>query len=399
MLLEQEMMSEMPESELAETRREASKRHFESMLATHEPERLRRGQIIQGEILMIDENLAIIDVGAKWDAIVPPQEMVETDAAFLEELNAGDQVHVYVTQTPTGDRELLVSLEKGLKELDWQRAKEALANEELLDLTVSRYNRGGLLVKFGRLEGFVPNSLLPSLKRIRDEKELIQRKTDLVGSNLPLKVIEIDQQRSRLVLSARSATRERRREQLEQMEVSQVLTGRVAHLVNFGAFVEIGSVTGLVHISELAWQHVDHPADLLSPGDEIMVQVKSIDVERERLSLSRKALLPSPWHQFAQRYQAGDLIEGEITAIVDFGAFVRLALGIEGLVHISEIDLPDLTPIEAILEPGEQVLVRVISIEPDQERLGLSLRRVTRDEQIAFMLARQESQPVLEEEE
>jgi small subunit ribosomal protein S1 len=365
---------------------------FEELLETHEPKPLRRGQIVEGEIIKLEDNLAIIDVGAKRDAIVPPEEMEEVNESFLEELSEGDNVYVYVTRTPVGDEELLVSLEKGLREKDWERAAKDQESQEVLELKVVGKNKGGLLVEFGRLQGFVPNSHVPALESIYDRQERMKQKSEMIDSTVMVKVLEINRQRKRLVLSAKAAREELQAERLAELEEGQVVTGRVVHLVNYGAFVELGGVTGLLHVSEIAWHHVDDPADVLDLGQEIDVVITNIDLERERISLSRKALLPNPWEQFAQRYERGDLIEGEVTALVDFGAFVLLPFEIEGLIHVSEMHIPDSGAPEDVLQPGDQVLVRITSIEPDEERVGLSMRRVSAEEEIAWLSSREEEE-------
>jgi small subunit ribosomal protein S1 len=190
-------------------------------------------------------------------------------------------------------------------------------------------------------------------------------------------------------MSARAAEKEQRLEQLQSIEEGQIITGQVDNLVNYGAFVNIGHVTGLLHISEIAWQQIEHPSKVLEVGEEVEVQIKQIDVDRERVSLSRKVLLPSPWEQFDTSYEVGQLIEGEITGLVDFGAFITLPLGIEGLVHISEINLPvDASPAE-VLQTGERVLVRIINIDVEEERIGLSLKRVSAAEEIEWLSNKQ----------
>jgi 4-hydroxy-3-methylbut-2-enyl diphosphate reductase len=193
-------------------------------------------------------------------------------------------------------------------------------------------------------------------------------------------------------MSAKAAEKEARLEQLQAIEEGQIMTGRVDNLVNYGAFVDLGHVTGLLHISQIAWQQIDHPADVLEVGDEVEVRIERVDEERERIGLSRKVLLPSPWEAFAEKHEVGDLIEGQISGLVDFGAFVTLPSQIEGLVHISEINLPaDVSPAE-VLQIGDRVLVRIISIDPEEERIGLSLRRVSAAEEIAWLSDKREAE-------
>lgn len=361
---------------------------FEELLDQYEYSNPKKGQILKGEILRIENNAVFVDVGAKRDAIVPHDEVAQFDPAFLDSISRGSEVQVYVMRTPVGDQELLVSLERGLENLDWEKAEQLEAEDESLELEVIGYNKGGVVVDFGRLRGFVPNSHVPELKPIGDPIQRTNQKKKMIDSKMTVKIIEVDRERRRLVMSARAASGELRQKQLEQLEAGQTVTGRVVHLTNYGAFVNLGHVTGLLHISEISWVHLNHPAEALAVGDEINVLIKRVDVEKEKISLSRKDLLPDPWHQFAQQNEVDDLVEGKVTSLVDFGAFARVASGIEGLIHISEMDLfGDASPEDA-LEVDQTVLAKIVSIQPDQRRLGLSLRRVDTEEQIAWMAAR-----------
>ncbi len=364
---------------------------FEKLLETHDPKPLHRGQTVEGEIIKLENNLAIVDVGAKRDAIVPPEEMDEVGEGFLESLDEGDNVYVYVIRTPIGDEELLVSLEKGLRQQDWERATEYLESQEVLDLKVIGKNKGGLLVEFGRLQGFVPNSHVPRLQRLRNQGALSGQKEELVGDELLLKVIEVDRKRRRLVLSAKRAQKEVRQQRLVELkqQEGETITGQITNLVSFGAFVDLGGLEGLIHISEIAWQQVDEPAEWLTPGEEVEVAILSVDVEKERVSLSRKELLPNPWDTFADTHDEGDLIEGVVTNVVDFGAFLLVEEGIEGLLHVSEMrGTQDFAP-QDVLYPDDHVLVRILQIDPDRQRLSLSQRRVRQHEEIEWIRERQ----------
>jgi small subunit ribosomal protein S1 len=373
---------------------------FEQLLETHTPKPLHRGQTVEGEIIKLENNLAIVDVGAKRDAIVPPEEMGEVDESFLESLDEGDNVFVYVIRTPVGDEELLVSLEKGLREQDWERATEYLDSQEALALKITGKNKGGLLVEFGRLQGFVPNSHVPRLRRLHNQGALSGQKAELVGEEMLLKVIEVDRKRRRLVLSAKRAQKEVREQRLAELkqQEGEIITGQVTNLVGFGAFVDLEGVEGLIHISEIAWQQVDRPANWLTPGEEVEVAILSVDVEKERISLSRKELLPNPWETFDQTHKEGDLVEGVVTNVVDFGAFLLVEEGIEGLLHVSEMrGIQDFAP-QDVLYPDDHVLVRILQIDPDRQRLSLSQRRVRQHEEIDWIRQRQ-TEAVEEEEE
>jgi small subunit ribosomal protein S1 len=367
---------------------------FAGLLEEYEHLIPKRGQFLQGEVLRIENDVLYIDVGAKRDAIVPYRDLERfEDREIIENISRGDEVPVYVLRTPTGDEELLVSLKKGLEHHDWIRAEECQTEDELLELEIISHNKGGLLVAFGHLEGFVPNSHIPALRhKFYDTQELARQKALLIGETLAVKIIEVDLKRKRLVMSAKAAEEEARLEQLQSIEEGQIMTGRVDNLVNYGAFVDLGYITGLLHISEIAWEQINHPSDVLEIGDEIEVQIERVDEKRERIGLSRKVLLPSPWETFAEKHKVGDLIEGQITGLVDFGAFVTLPSKIEGLVHVSEINMPvDVSPTE-VLQIGERVLVRIINIDADEERIGLSLRRVSANEEIAWLAEKREGE-------
>jgi len=366
-------------------------RPFESLLETFEGKRPRRGQFLKGRILQIEEDAILMDVGAKRDAVIPRWEIEKIDSEQLENLKPGDQLPVYVLKTPIGDEHLLVSIERGLEFADWDRAKACLSSGEVLDLEVIGLNSGGLTVQFERIQGFVPNSHIPGLKRgMRNEKR-DDFKREKVGTKMALKFIEVNRNGKRLILSGRTAEKEKRMQRLHELDRDQVIQGKVVHIVDYGAFVDLGGVDGLVHISELDWRRVIHPSDVVSIGDKVEVMVKEVDVERERVSLSRKALLPSPWDTVQKRYQVGDLVEGEVTNIQQFGAFVMLSNGIEGLIHESELGIVGPVHPQDVLSPGEIVIVRIIDIDAERKRMGLSLRQVSYDEQVAWQKQKKEN--------
>jgi len=366
-------------------------RPFESLLETFEGKRPRRGQFLKGRILQIEEDAILMDVGAKRDAVIPRWEIEKIDSEQLENLKPGDQLPVYVLKTPIGDEHLLVSIERGLEFADWDRAKACLSSGEVLDLEVIGLNSGGLTVQFERIQGFVPNSHILGLKRgMRNEKS-DAFKHEKVGTKMALKFIEVNRSGRRLILSGRTAEKEKRMQRLHELDRDQVIQGKVVHIVDYGAFVDLGGVDGLVHISELDWRRVIHPSDVVSIGDKVEVMVKEVDVERERVSLSRKALLPSPWDTVQKRYQVGDLVEGEVTNIQQFGAFVMLSNGIEGLIHESELSIVGPVHPQDVLSPGEIVIVRIIDIDAERKRMGLSLRQVSYDEQVAWQKQKKEN--------
>ena len=326
------------------------------------------------------DNSVLLDVGAKRDAIVPQRELANLEDTMFEDIAIGDQLPVYVTHTSGYDDELLVSIEKGLEQQDWERAESYLASGETLELEVIGYNKGGLLVAFDRLNGFVPNSMTPGLPRGLSRNDKQTAKSKMIGETLKLKAIEVDQSKKRLVFSGRAAEEALRKQRLQELQEGEKVTGTVSNLVNFGAFVDLGGVDGLIHVSLLSWENVDHPSEVLQPGDEVEVLIRDVDVERERISLDRRALLPGPWDDFAREHKPGDVLEGTVVSVRDFGAFVRLTDEITGLLHVSEL-LPGVSrePTK-VLKPGDEVPVRIIEIDPEQEQVSLSMRRVPQDD-------------------
>lgn len=275
---------------------------------------------------------------------------------------------------------MLVSIEKGLEQQDWERAKAYLNSEETQELKIIGYNNGGLLVEFGRLSGFVPNSRISSLPRGMKKSDRQAAKAKMIGETLQVKVIEVDKAKKRLVLSGQAARDAQRKQCLQELEEGQHITGTVANVVDFGVFVDLGGVDGLIHISRLSWDKVEHPSDILQPGDEVEVLVKDIEIERERISLDRKSLLPSPWDAFSEEYSDGDILEGTVESLQDYGAFVKLTDEITGLIHLSELLPGSSHDPEKVLDVGDKALVRIIEIDKEKERVRLSMRRVPEDD-------------------
>jgi small subunit ribosomal protein S1 len=352
----------------------------------------QQGEFLEGTIIRIDEDAIFVNVGAKRDAIIPHTDLDQLEEEQLTNLSTGDTVPVYVLRTPVGEQELIVSLFKGLQQQDWDWADSCLKSEEILELEVVGHNKGGLLVEFGRLRGFVPNSHVVDLRHVRNPSERKAFKDKSRNDTMFVKVIEVDRDRRRLVLSETAAMVEQRQKRMETLEEGSIMTGIVVNVVKYGAFVDLDGVHGLLHISKIDWQHIDHPSNVLSVGDEVEVMIDEVDVEKERVSLNRKVLMPTPWDAFAEEHAVGELIEGTITNVLDFGAFVQVADGIEGLIHISEINMPHSGSPEAVLQSGDVVLARIISIEPDRERLSLSLRRVTTSEELDWMARKAEAE-------
>jgi small subunit ribosomal protein S1 len=366
---------------------------FPDLLRKYDYRSPRRGQILQGEVLKVHDDAVLVDVGVKRDAFVPRKDLERLDDTTLEQLEPGAEVKVYVLQPQSRKGDLIVSINKALEHEDWARADDLMHNGETVEAEVTSTNRGGVLVQFGRLQGFVPQSHLTSMPRGRygSEEERKEVKERLIGRILVLKMIDVDRRRNRLVLSERAARRETRMARMAELERGQVLTGHVVSLQSYGAFVDVGGIDGLIHVSELAYRRVQHPGDVLSVGDEVEVLVKSVDIERERIGLSRKALLPSPWETIEEDYQVDDLATGEVTKVVDFGAFVALPNGLEGLVHMSRMSSYRVSHPGELVRSGDEVLVRITDIDTERERIALSLDAVSSEEQAQWMEARSEA--------
>lgn len=277
---------------------------------------------------------------------------------------------------------------------DWAWAKELYEKDDTIDLQVIGYNRGGLLVEAQSLRGFVPVSHLVTIQPDTEEQERTAKLGQMVGGDLCLKVIEFDPDRGRLVFSERAAQAGpgKRVQLLDSLEPQNCVRGLVTNITRFGVFVDLGGVEGLIHVSELSWGRVRHPADVVECGEEVEVQVLSIDRDQGRVALSLKELMPDPWENVEERYQVGNIVDGTVTNVVKFGAFIGIEDGLEGLIHVSELGDGSFLHPRSVVKEGEQVRVRVIHIDADARRLGLSLRQVSQsssDEDASTELAEQ----------
>lgn len=335
----------------------------------------RRGEIRTAIILQIEEREIIVDLGAKQDGIVPSQDLERMDPEFRAKLKVGEEVPVYVITSRDTSDNLIVSINMGMQRYDWEKARQLLKSEEPIEVVVTGYNKGGALVRWHRLEGFIPSSHLTSAQLSSERRDLMNQ---LVGDRLTVKVIEVDQDRRRLIFSEREAQREWRMKQkarlLSELKEGDVVMGTVTGLRDFGAFVNIGGADGLIHVSELAWHRVDHPRDVLRVGDQIEVYVLSLDRQTNRIALSRKRLLPDPWENAPNTYHEGQLVEGNVTNVVDFGAFVALDDGLEGLLHLSEMGDGSLKEPYSYLQKGDRLALRISHLEPEKRRVGFTQR-------------------------
>ena len=365
---------------------------LEELLEQHDYKSPQVGDIRQGIILSITPQGVIVDLNLKRDGLVPPSDLAKLEPAEREALKVDDELFVYVLNTDKPDS-LVVSINLARLNQDWIKAEEMLENSSIVEAEVIGYNKGGAIVPFGRLRGFVPISHLTEMSPGLGDRRRQQRLAQLRGQTLPLKVIEVSRRRRRLVLSQREAQKEwdakRRGELLETLEEGQIITGRVSGMRDFGAFVNLGGADGLIHISQLAWHRVDHPREVLKIGDEVEVYVMRIDLETQRISLSRKKILPNPWDSVTEHYHENQLVEGTITRLVDYGAFAEIEPGIEGLLHVSQLSRGTVENVAEVVQEGETHLLRIVNIDKKRQRMGLSLKAVTAMEQIEWMAQRE----------
>ena len=382
------MLNEVRLSETEAENPDKNGSQFAELLDEYGFERFKRGDYVEAEVLHVESDYVLVDIGGRQDAVVPSSELRDLDDAYLEDLSIGDHIPVKIIQLAQLNEKPQVSIKGGLEQEDWERAEAMLGTDETLELEITGWNEGGFLVTFNHLQGFVPNSLTVDLRRVYDRQKRNQIKRQKVGDRMILKVVEVQVSERRLVLSELETASERRKKRLRDLSVGDVLTGKVVNLVKFGVFVELDGVEGLVHISELAWYRVNHPEEIIELGEEIEVQVLEINEERERVSLSRKILLPNPWAEVEERYQQGDLVQVTVTSVQDYGVFARLPAGVDGLIHVSELTNSD--HFQQMLSPGDRMFVRVIEMNVSEERISLSERRVDEEEKVSLMMHAEE---------
>lgn len=348
-----------------------------------EDEQAERGDLVTGVVLAVDNYGLIVDVGLKRDGIVPRRDL-ERMGVEASNYSVGDELDVMIVRMEDEDGNLVVSVAQAQQTEDWKNAEELMNNDGVWEGIVTDANRGGLIVPFGNLRGFVPASHVLDLPRGLNEDERKTRMSRLVGQKISLKVIEVNRKRRRLVFSQRDAQRDNREARkealLDTLKEGETRKGVVSGLRDFGAFVDLGGADGLIHISELAWHRVNHPRELLKVGDEVEVYILRLDSEGKRIGLSLKRLQANPWSQVDELYHVGQLVEGTVSRVAQFGAFVSLDPGIEALLHTSQISDPAPEDPTLVLREGQKLLMRVISIESDKQRLGLSLKEVSADE-------------------
>jgi len=333
------------------------------------------GDIVEGTVVKVDHDEVLLDIGYKTEGVIPSRELsIKHDVDPDEVVEVGDQIDALVLTKEDKEGRLILSKKRAQYERAWGAIEELQAKEEPVTGTVIEVVKGGLILDIG-LRGFLPASLV-EMRRVRDLEPYI-------GQELEAKIIELDKQRNNVVLSRRAfleqTQSEVRSEFLHQLQKGQVRKGVVSSIVNFGAFVDLGGVDGLVHVSELSWKHIDHPSEVVTVGDEVTVEVLDVDLDRERVSLSLKATQEDPWRVFARTHAVGQIVPGKLTKLVPFGAFVRVEEGIEGLVHISELAQRHVEVPDQVVNVGEEVMVKVIDIDLERRRISLSVKQADED--------------------
>lgn len=372
------METNLPEQDLAPPELEE---FLEEEYAYRRPQ---RGDIRQGVILSIGPEEIVVNIGLKREGIVPSSDLEKLGEEAVSELEVGGKVPVFILKPRDQDGNVIVSLHRARLEQDWLDAQELLASGELWEGVASGYNRGGLVVTFGKVRGFVPASQITNFPRRLPPDQRESKLAEMVDRKLHLRVIEVDRRRRRLVFSERAGEREwreQRRERLmQELCEGDIVQGTVSNLCDFGAFVDVGGADGLVHVSELSWQRVRHPREVLQVGEKVDVYVLRLDYEKKQIGLSIKRLQPEPWSLIDDTYDVGQLVEGTVTKVTDFGVFALIKEGVEGLIHVSELAEPAPNHPSAMVKEGERLLLRIVRLDVRRRRLGLSLKRVLQSE-------------------
>jgi small subunit ribosomal protein S1 len=339
------------------------------------------GEIRQGTIASISQGQVLVSIGAKSEGVISGRELEVIDAEERDAFEVGQEIPVFVVSPEDSNGNVVLSYKRAQEQMAWTSVEEQMADDVVIESKVIGYNKGGLIVGVHGLRGFVPASQISALRRsqaVGDTPE--QRWARMIGEPISVRIIEVDKSRRRLICSERAAGSESRQSikerVIEELEEGKTYTGRVTSLADFGAFVNINGADGLVHLSELSWDRVQHPNEILEVGQEVRVKVINIDRDKKRIGLSLRALSDDPWRSRIEKFSVGQLVEGVITRLTKFGAFARLEGDIEGLIHISEISETRIEHPKEVLKEGEVVALRIIRIDPEQHRIGLSLRKV-----------------------
>ncbi|KRO92799.1 MAG: 30S ribosomal protein S1, partial [Actinobacteria bacterium BACL4 MAG-120507-bin0] len=336
------------------------------------------GDLVSGIVVQIDREEVLLDIGYKTEGVIPSRELsIRHDVAPSELVKVGDRIEALVLQKEDKEGRLILSKKRAQYEQAWGDVEGKKERDEVVTGTVIEVVKGGLIVDIG-LRGFLPASLV-EMRRVRDL-------TPYIGQQVECRIIELDKNRNNVVLSRRAFLEQSqsasRTTFLNQLQKGQVRTGVISSIVNFGAFVDLGGVDGLVHVSELSWKHIDHPSEVVEVGDEVTVEVLEVDFERERVSLSLKATQEDPWQAFARTNSINQVVNGEVTKLVPFGAFIKVFEGIEGLVHISELAERHVEIPEQVVQVGDKLFVKIIDIDLERRRISLSLKQANEGQEV-----------------
>ncbi len=335
------------------------------------------GTLVEGSVVNIQKNRVLVDLGGMASGIISGQEAHDS-AGTVKDLQIGDDVEAYVLEEENEDGLVVLSLRKASQRKTWHNFIDAYDQGKVIEVSANEANKGGLLMNVDGIKGFIPVSQLAPLHYPRvngaDSAQIYARLQKLVGIPLHVKIINLDKDGGKLILSEKAAESEKRKVALEKLEVGQKLKGKISGIVNFGIFVTFNGLEGLVHISEIAWGHVKDPNDYGKLGDEVEVLV--IGIDKEKISLSMKRLVPDPWIEAAKNFKVGNMIEGVVNRVTPFGAFVKLDDDINGLIHISELtdEVDEVTDPEKYIKVGEKVTAKIIAIDPEEHRVGLSIK-------------------------
>ncbi|MCA9980700.1 MAG: S1 RNA-binding domain-containing protein [Anaerolineales bacterium] len=336
------------------------------------------GETCTGIIVAQSANEILVDIGAKSEGIISSRELENMTPEVLDELTIGSEISVYIINSGDRDGQILLSYAQALAEEGWSQARELYESQEVFECEITGYNKGGLLTDINHVRAFIPASQLGLPGRNTSAEQL----EEFIGQKLQTKVIEVDQSRNRLILSARAAARRMREAHrvrlLDELQEGDVCEGKVVNIEDFGAFVDIGGLQGLVHLSELSWQRISTPYDEVHIGDKVEVYVLNVDHKRQRVALSMKRLQPDPWDEICAQYQEGQLVEVVITKLEKYGAFARLndEYGLEGLIHISELAQDRVTQPSDVVAVDDTLTARIIRIDSKRRQLGLSVKQV-----------------------
>lgn len=333
------------------------------------------GDVVKATVTKVEEKQALVDVGYKYDGLIPISELSPLHVEKVSDVvSVGDTFEVKVIKLNDDKEELVVSKKAVAMASAWADLEQKMETGEIIEATVKEVVKGGLVVDVG-VRGFIPASMV--------ERHFVEDFSDYKGKTLRLKVVEMDKEKNKVILSHKAVLEEEANRQkqsvLDQLQPGQVLDGTVQRLTDFGVFVDIGGVDGLVHVSELAWNRVEKPSDVVKEGDKVKVKVLKVDKENERISLSIKETQPGPWSQAGEKFKKGDVVTGTVKRLVSFGAFVELAPGIEGLVHISQLANKHVNTPSEVVKEGQEVQVKILDVLPEEQRISLSMRALSEE--------------------